>query len=93
MVGLGESRIDSNYHGLTLQVNRRFNRGFSFQAAYTFGNAKDYPGVAEEVTDLGTRLRQRELRHPAQAGAERHLPDSRTSRRTRGCATPSAVGS
>jgi hypothetical protein len=52
VVGLGESRIDSNYHGLTLQVNRRFNRGFSFQTAYTFGNAKDYPGVAEEVTDL-----------------------------------------
>jgi hypothetical protein len=53
VVGLGESRIDSNYHGMTLQLNRRFNRGFSFQAAYTLGNAKDYPGVAEEVTDLG----------------------------------------
>ncbi len=37
---------------MTLQVNRRFNRGFSFQAAYTLGNAKDYPGVAEEVTNL-----------------------------------------
>ena len=53
VVGLGESRISSNYHGMTLQVNRRFVRGFSFQAAYTLGNAKDYPGVAEEVTDLG----------------------------------------
>ncbi len=52
VVGLGESRIDSNYHGMTVQVNRRFNRGFSFQTAYTFGHAKDYPGVAEEVTDL-----------------------------------------
>jgi hypothetical protein len=52
VVGLGESRIDSNYHGMTLQVNRRFNRGFSFQAAYTLGHAKDYPGVAEEVTNL-----------------------------------------
>jgi hypothetical protein len=52
VVGLGESRIDTKYHGLTLQLNRRFNRGFSIQTAYTFGNAKDYPGVAEEVTDL-----------------------------------------
>jgi carboxypeptidase family protein len=52
VVGLGESRIDSNYHGMTMQVNRRFNRGFSFQAAYTYGHAKDYPGVAEEVTNL-----------------------------------------
>jgi hypothetical protein len=52
IVGLAESRIDSNYHGLTLQLNRRFHRGLSFQAAYTLGNAKDYPGVAEEVTDL-----------------------------------------
>ena len=51
-VGLAESRISSNYHGVTLQLNRRFNRGFSFQAAYTLGNAKDYPGSAEEVTDL-----------------------------------------
>ena len=33
-------------------MNRRFYRGFSFQTAYTFGHAKDYPGVAEEVTDL-----------------------------------------
>jgi hypothetical protein len=52
VVGLGESRIDSNYHGMTMQVNRRFNRGFSFQAAYTLGHARDYPGVAEEVTNL-----------------------------------------
>ena len=53
VVGLGESRISTNYQGLTAQVNRRFNRGFSFQVAYTFGHAKDYPGVAEEVTNLG----------------------------------------
>jgi TonB dependent receptor-like, beta-barrel len=52
VVGLAESRIDSQYHGMTLQLNRRFNRGFSFQAAYTLGHAKDYPGVAEEVTNL-----------------------------------------
>jgi hypothetical protein len=52
-VRLAESRIDSNYHGLTLQLNRRFNRGFSLQAAYTLGRAKDHPGFAEEVTDIG----------------------------------------
>ena len=51
-VRLAESRIESNYHGLTLQLNRRFNRGFSLQAAYTLGHAKDHPGSAEEVTDL-----------------------------------------
>jgi hypothetical protein len=51
-VGLAESRIDSRYNGLTLQANRRFNGGFSFQAAYTLGHARDYPGSAEEVTDL-----------------------------------------
>jgi hypothetical protein len=48
VVGLAESRISSNYHGMTLQVNRRFLRG-SVQAAYTLGNAR-IAGVAEEVT-------------------------------------------
>jgi hypothetical protein len=52
LVGLAESRISSKYHGMTLQANRRFNQGFSVQAAYTLGSAKDYPGVAEEVTNL-----------------------------------------
>ncbi|MFB3852793.1 MAG: TonB-dependent receptor domain-containing protein [Vicinamibacterales bacterium] len=49
-VGLAESRISSEYHGLAVQVNRRFNRGFSLQASYTLGKATDTPGVATEVT-------------------------------------------
>ena len=52
VVGLAESRIDTNYHAMTLQLNRRFNQGFSLQAAYTLGNAKDHPGSAEDVNDL-----------------------------------------
>ena len=51
-VGLNESRIDSNYHGLTLQLNRRFDRGFASRRPTRYGNAKDYPGTAEEVTEL-----------------------------------------
>ena len=51
-IGLAESRLSSQYHGFTLQLNRRFSSGLSLQTAYTLGNAKDYPGSAEEVTDL-----------------------------------------
>lgn len=49
-VGLAESRINSKYNGLTLQLNRRFSKGFSFQVAYTFGKAYDTPASATEVT-------------------------------------------
>jgi hypothetical protein len=52
-VGLAESRIDSEYHGLAIGLNRRFANGFAFQTAYTLGKAMDFPGSAEEVTDLG----------------------------------------
>jgi hypothetical protein len=52
VIGLAESRLSSEYHGFTLQLNRRFSGGLSLQTAYTLGNAKDYPGAAEEVTDL-----------------------------------------
>ncbi|MGH9160057.1 MAG: TonB-dependent receptor [Vicinamibacteraceae bacterium] len=51
-VGLAESRIDTEYHGLAVGLTRRFNEGFAFQASYTLGKAMDHPGTAEEVTNL-----------------------------------------
>ena len=45
-VGLNESRIDSNYHGMSFQLQRRYSGGFAFQTAYTYGVTKDYAGSA-----------------------------------------------
>jgi hypothetical protein len=50
VLGLNESRISSNYHGVTFQLRRRHLRGFSFQAAYTLGKATDTAGSSIEVT-------------------------------------------
>jgi hypothetical protein len=33
--------FSSNYNGLNLSVNRRFNKGLQFQASYTFGKSLD----------------------------------------------------
>ncbi len=52
-VGLAESRISTKYNGLTLQVNRRYQRGFAFQTAYTLSKATDMAGFAQEVTQPG----------------------------------------
>lgn len=45
-VGLNESRINSRYHGISFQVQRRYAKGFAFQTAYTYGVAKDDAGSA-----------------------------------------------
>jgi hypothetical protein len=45
-VELGETVIASDYHGMTLQVGRRYRDRFAFQAAYTLGKATDTAGVA-----------------------------------------------
>jgi hypothetical protein len=45
-VGLNESRISSNYHGMSLQLQRRYSRGFAFQTVYTFGVSKEQAGSA-----------------------------------------------
>jgi hypothetical protein len=45
-VGLNESRIDSNYHGMSFQVQRRYTNGFAFQTSYTYGVWKDQAGSA-----------------------------------------------
>jgi hypothetical protein len=52
-IALNESSIDSNYHGLALQVNRRYDRGFAFQASYTLGKLTDRPTRSVEVTQPG----------------------------------------
>jgi hypothetical protein len=44
-VNLNESRISSRYDGLTVELRRRYGRGFAFQAAYTLGKATDTAGV------------------------------------------------
>ena len=45
-VGLNESRIKSTYHGLSLQLLRRYSSGFSLQTVYNYGRVKDYAGSA-----------------------------------------------
>ncbi|MEX2271383.1 MAG: TonB-dependent receptor [Vicinamibacterales bacterium] len=45
-VGLNESRVKSNYHGFSLQLQRRYSGGFAFQSVYTLGFAKDGDGTA-----------------------------------------------
>lgn len=50
-VGLAESRIDANYHGMTVGLNRRYQQGLAFQVNYTLGKVTDYAGFAQEVTD------------------------------------------
>lgn len=51
-VDLNESRAYSNYHGVSAQLQRRYSRGFAFQAAYTFGVSKDVPVSAMDVGNL-----------------------------------------
>jgi hypothetical protein len=52
-VGLNESRIRSKYNGISLQVQRRYSKGFAFQSVYTYGVAKDYAGSAMIVERPG----------------------------------------
>ncbi|HEV2911804.1 MAG TPA: TonB-dependent receptor [Pyrinomonadaceae bacterium] len=35
------SNVESKYHGLVLQANRRLNRGLQFQTSYTFSRSRD----------------------------------------------------
>jgi hypothetical protein len=64
-MGFNESRISTSYHGLTLQLNRRYDRGFAMQAAYTLGRAEDAPNSAVEVTrhDLDVGAAAFDVRH------------------------------
>jgi hypothetical protein len=64
-VDFNQSRIASNYQGMTLQVQRRHAKGFSFQAAYTYGILKDTPAPAMDVTrpDLDYSYAGFDIRH------------------------------
>jgi hypothetical protein len=64
-VNLNESRISSRYDGLTLELRRRYGRGFAFQAAYTLGTATDTAGVWVDLTrpDLEEGPAGHDVRH------------------------------
>lgn len=51
VIGLAESSMDTDYHGLTAQLSRRYDQGLAFQLAYTLGKAEDTLGNPVEVTD------------------------------------------
>lgn len=53
VVELAESRLSSSYHGLTLQLQRRFARGIGFQTGYTLGQATDSAGRWVDPTQGG----------------------------------------
>jgi hypothetical protein len=64
-IGLAESRIDSRYNGLTVQLQRRLRDGFAFQTAYTLGKVTDSAGSSIEVTrpDLEEGPADYDVRH------------------------------
>jgi hypothetical protein len=64
-INLNESRISSRYDGLTLELRRRYGRGFAFQAAYTLGKATDTAGVFVDLLrpDLEGGLAGHDVRH------------------------------
>jgi hypothetical protein len=75
-IDLTESRIDASFHGLTLQVNRRYRRGFALQAAYTLGKAQDYGGSSQEVTrpELEKGAAGHDIRHSFKMNAIWEIP-------------------
>lgn len=75
-IHLTESRIDGSYQGVTLQVSRRYKRGFAFQAAYTLGRAEDYAGSSQEVTrpELEQGPAGHDIRHSFKLNAIWEIP-------------------
>ena len=75
-INLAESRISSDYNGMTAQLNRRYKKGFAFQVAYTLGKVEDTRGSAE---DLAQRDREKgpadhDIRHVAKANLIWEIP-------------------
>ena len=64
-VDFNRSVSRSNYEGVSLQIQRRYARGWSFQSVYTYGVSKDLPAVATEVTnpDLDYGYADNDVRH------------------------------
>jgi len=64
-VDFNRSVSRSNYEGISLQIQRRYARGWSFQSVYTYAVSKDLPAVATEVTqpDLDYGYADNDVRH------------------------------
>jgi len=64
-VDFNESRVDTNYHGVNMQLLRRYSRGWAFQFAYTFGVLKDTPASSMDVThpELDYSYASNDIRH------------------------------
>jgi hypothetical protein len=64
-VDFNESRVRSNYNGISMQVLRRFAQGWSFQTAYTYGTLKDTPASAMDIgnPDLDYSFANFDIRH------------------------------
>ena len=45
-VGLNESRVKSDYHGFSVQLQRRYSGGIAFQSVYTLGFSQEQAGSA-----------------------------------------------
>ena len=50
-VDFNRSVSRSNYNGVSVQLQRRYSRGWSAQGVYTVGVSRDLPAVATEVTN------------------------------------------
>jgi len=77
-VNLNESRISSRYHGMTLEVRRRYARGFALQASYTLGKATDTAGVWVDLNrpDLEKGRAGHDVRHRLAINQVIELPDN-----------------
>ena len=66
-----ESSAESRYHGLTLEVNRRFFRDTQFRAAYTLGRVEDTVPDATAVVPGNAGDDVKYASNPADLGADR----------------------
>ncbi|MGH9160796.1 MAG: TonB-dependent receptor domain-containing protein, partial [Vicinamibacteraceae bacterium] len=75
-IDLAESRGSSRYHGLALQVSRRYGDGFAVQGAYTLGKVTDTVGSAVDVrrADLENGPADFDVRHRLAVNAIWELP-------------------
>ena len=64
-VDFNESRVRSNYQGVSAQVLRRYASGWSVQGAYTYGVSKDQPASSMDLThpDLDYSYAGNDIRH------------------------------
>ncbi len=75
-VNLNESRVRSRYHGVSLQLQRRYAGGLAVQGVYTFGVSKDLPGSTMwvEQPELDWGYTNEDVRHRLAANFILELP-------------------